>query len=75
MAVSRRLFVAAASCGCLVPSAAFTQPATGKYVCPPCGCDLDGKVFDAPGSCPAPGCGMTLVPQPKEPAPAPQPPS
>lgn len=31
------------------------------YVCPPCGCRMDGHVFDAPGKCPA--CDMTLVEQ------------
>ena len=30
-----------------------------KYVCPPCGCDSDGKEFDDPGYCPS--CGMQLV--------------
>lgn len=29
------------------------------WVCPPCGCAADGKVFDAPGLCP--DCGMPLV--------------
>ncbi len=37
-----------------------TQNAT-EYVCPPCGCSNDGKVFNAPGSCPV--CGMQLVPK------------
>jgi transcriptional regulator GlxA family with amidase domain len=37
-----------------------TQNAT-EYVCPPCGCSNDGKVFNAPGSCPV--CGMSLVPK------------
>lgn len=65
--LARRMFLAAVGCGCLVAPAAFAQASpTGKYVCPPCGCDHDGKVFDAPGTCPAAGCGMTLIPQPKE---------
>ena len=43
-----------------------------EYVCPPCGCDQDGKVFDKPGFCPAVGCGMELIPKPADPpAPAP----
>lgn len=29
------------------------------WVCAPCGCAMNGLVFDAPGECPA--CGMTLV--------------
>jgi hypothetical protein len=39
------------------------------YVCPPCGCDNDGKDFPAPGPCTA--CGMPLIEKP-EPAPAPK---
>lgn len=37
------------------------------YMCPPCGCAMDGRVFDAPGKCPA--CGMTLVAQTAAPLP------
>lgn len=29
------------------------------YVCPPCGCGMDGVFFKQPGTCPV--CGMTLV--------------
>lgn len=29
-----------------------------EYVCPPCGCDNDDKVFDEPGYCPL--CDMQL---------------
>jgi rhodanese-related sulfurtransferase len=36
---------------------AFTQKA--GYVCPPCGCSNDGKVFKEPGKCPA--CSMILL--------------
>src|SRR5436190_23203368 len=32
-----------------------------KWVCPPCGCDMDGKPVDAPGVCKAAGCGMPLI--------------
>lgn len=32
---------------------------TAEYVCPPCGCGDDGKVFAEPGVCPS--CGMGLV--------------
>lgn len=55
------------------------------YVCPPCGCDMDGKQVPAPGACSA--CGMPLVEYkpptkdgggdprtPSAPAPAPKPP-
>jgi len=35
----------------------ITRRAT--YACAPCGCAMDGKVFDAPGPCPA--CGMPLI--------------
>jgi len=31
------------------------------YVCPPCGCAMDGKLFDNPGKCPA--CNLELVSQ------------
>ncbi len=72
----RRTFLGlGALCACAgAATAAFGQAAatTGKWICPPCGCASDGKLFDAPGSCPEPGCGMTLVPQ-AGPAPAPQP--
>lgn len=30
-----------------------------EYVCPPCGCGVDDKVYDKPGVCPV--CSMTLV--------------
>ena len=77
MALSRRLFVATAACGCLVAPAAIAQASpSGKYVCPPCGCDQDGKDFDKPGFCPAVGCGMELIPKPADaptqPAPSPR---
>src|SRR5690606_5930646 len=29
------------------------------YVCPPCGCAADGRLFKKPGKCPA--CGMVLI--------------
>jgi hypothetical protein len=67
---SRRLFLQAgvlgAACACAGVALAQTSPApsSGKFVCPPCGCAADGKVFDAPGTCPE--CGMTLVPKPAE---------
>jgi len=29
------------------------------YICPPCGCDSQGKIFREPGACPS--CGMELI--------------
>lgn len=71
----RRTFLALGAgglCACVGLAGAFAQTTspTGKWICPPCGCASDGKVFDAAGVCPSPGCGMELIP---EPAPAPQP--
>jgi putative intracellular protease/amidase len=48
----------------LIPLLLFSQTQTKnstEYVCPPCGCSNDGKVFNAPGSCPV--CGMPLIPK------------
>jgi hypothetical protein len=44
-------------------TSALAQAADGKklYVCPPCGCDLDGKPVEGPGVCAAAGCGMPLI--------------
>lgn len=72
---SRRRFlqsgVLGVACACAGAGWAFAQPpaggspsATGKWICPPCGCDADGKLFDAPGVCPAASCGMMLIPKP-----------
>jgi pimeloyl-ACP methyl ester carboxylesterase len=58
--LTRRAFAAIAACAC-APLPAVAHGA-GKYVCPPCGCSQDGKVFDKPGVCPDPDCGMALVP-------------
>lgn len=51
--------LALAACACV---AATPARAGGKFICPPCGCAMDGREFDAPGLCPA--CGMTLVAKP-----------
>lgn len=71
--LSRRAFAGLATCACLVPTVALAQApaASGKFVCPPCGCSYDGKVFDKPGVCPDPDCGMTLIAQPEPPPGAP----
>jgi hypothetical protein len=55
------------ACACLAPRLAYAsaESPSGKYVCPPCGCSADGKVFDAPGDCPA--CGMPLMAKPADP--------
>src|SRR5262245_45369682 len=48
----------------LIPLLLFSQtPAktSTEYVCPPCGCANDDKVFNSPGSCPV--CGMPLIPK------------
>lgn len=77
-ALSRRAFAGLVACACLPAAAALAQsPApspTGRYICPPCGCSNDEKVFDKPGVCPDPACAMTLIaaPEPAQPAP-PQP--
>ena len=62
---------ACAGAGARIAYAADDPPKspTGKWTCPPCGCPNDGKEFDAPGTCSAPGCGMELVPIPKAAAP------
>lgn len=75
---SRRLVlqgaVFGAVCACVAPAFAWAAetpaPAPGgKYICPPCGCESDGKLFDAPGACPS--CGMPLIAAPAtEPKPA-----
>jgi len=45
------------------------KPAPGAakkvWICPPCGCDSDGKDFDAQGACPS--CGMLLMGKPPAP--------
>lgn len=65
--IGRRALLRSATAGvvCAAYGLAPThaQGVAGPYVCPPCGCDADGREFAAPGSCPA--CGMTL--QPKDP--------
>jgi uncharacterized protein (TIGR01244 family) len=56
--MKRRTFIA---CGSLsVAAYAIHAPAQARtqFVCPPCGCANDGKVFDAAGQC---VCGLTLV--------------
>jgi copper(I)-binding protein/putative intracellular protease/amidase/DNA-directed RNA polymerase subunit RPC12/RpoP len=42
-----------------------------QYVCPPCGCGVDDRVYDKPGSCPV--CGMPLIVKGSQPAPKAQP--
>ena len=54
-------FLLVAALGMSVPG--FTRPIskviTDEYVCPPCGCGADDKVYDKPGVCPV--CSMTLM--------------
>ena len=35
-----------------------------KWICPPCGCNADDKVFSAPGKCPA--CDDELIEKPSD---------
>ena len=58
-------FVAAAQPAAPAPAPAPAPPGTPappaaaeEYVCPPCGCSMDDKVFTKPGTCPA--CDMPL---------------
>ena len=37
----------------------MVEPVSEEYVCPPCGCGNDDKVYDEPGYCPL--CAMQLV--------------
>ena len=40
---------------------AQTKPAkNANFYCAPCGCELDGQLFDSPGKCPK--CNMNLIP-------------
>jgi hypothetical protein len=67
-ALTRRAFAGLVACACLPTAAAAQDPApSGRYVCPPCGCSYDGKVFDRPGVCPDELCGMALIAAPAEP--------
>lgn len=50
------LTVAAAGLGSDSAAAATAEPV---FVCPPCGCSMDGVFFRQAGTCPS--CGMTLV--------------
>jgi uncharacterized protein (TIGR01244 family) len=58
--MNRREFVMTGSLALvtLAVSQASAQVKT-QYICPPCGCSDDGKVFNEPGNCPA--CNMTLI--------------
>lgn len=72
---SRRFFVkqglalAISACACRAAFAQGSADGKGPYVCPPCGCAMDGHDFEKPGKCPA--CGMQLVAKtaPSNPAP------
>jgi len=45
--------------GALTWSPVKAAAISDQYVCPPCGCGLDDKIFDKSGSCPV--CGMELM--------------
>ncbi len=54
--------VAASGAATLIgPVWGASQDPNAPYICPPCGCAMDGKDFAKPGTCPA--CGMRLVPK------------
>lgn len=68
MTTSRRSFLSlglAAGCACIGAAPGSASAAEGKFICPPCGCAMDGRDFDGPGACPA--CGMTLIPKSEPP--------
>lgn len=63
------LLGAALTLGAPVVALASDDALSRGYVCPPCGCTMEGRLFSSPGVCPV--CGMTLVPlaaAPSEPA-------
>jgi hypothetical protein len=65
------LFGAVGACACVAggfSAVAAEAPAGTKFTCPPCGCESDGKTFDAAGACPS--CGMALIPLSPDPKPA-----
>ena len=57
--MKRRDFVLAGSFGLAALTYGAAAQTKKQYVCPPCGCNKDGEVFDEPGKCPA--CNMTLI--------------
>ncbi|HJK96240.1 MAG TPA: hypothetical protein RMF84_03415, partial [Polyangiaceae bacterium LLY-WYZ-14_1] len=61
MSIDRRTFVCTAL-GTLAACTGTTRlrPAGGGFRCPPCGCAMDGVVFEKAGTCPE--CGMVLQP-------------
>lgn len=46
--------------GTLATVSARAGASLGGYVCSPCGCAMEGRLFSEPGICPA--CGMELIP-------------
>lgn len=73
----RKLFAASVALTVLaaLPAVAQEPAKAKKWICPECGCGEDGKDFDKPGTCPAPGCAMTLIEKPEPPPAAPQQPA
>lgn len=53
------LLVTIVCIGAFVWTPAKAAPISDQYVCPPCGCGLDDKTYEKPGSCPV--CGMELM--------------
>lgn len=63
-----RMSVVVLGVGGIAGAALAAETDRGKpkvYICPPCGCDADGKEFPAPGQCPE--CGMPLIEKPAAP--------
>lgn len=66
----RRRFIAASLAALGAPAMITTRHAVAaedaaprkEWICPPCGCDDDDKVFFAPGRCPA--CDEELIEKP-----------
>jgi len=45
---------------CILPGLIQAQVTEkSEYICSPCGCESDHKIFDGPGTCPS--CSMTLL--------------
>ncbi len=62
--------VVGALAGAGVARFTLAQPEARKYICPPCGCAMDGTEFDSPGRCSA--CGMELIEKPAADVPRPK---
>lgn len=57
--MNRREFVVAGSFTLATFALGAAAQEKKQFICPPCGCSNDGKVYDEPGNCPA--CDMGLI--------------